>query len=185
MKLIDILVRELPKRGGWPEGMSQAAQDFNGEICFYSAGKIKLNDHGVWVIPTASESRVCDSGDRFTSAISSDWRDYPIYIAEYESALASHASQIASMGTVGDAVAEAVNELELKAAKKNPYLSEIKPGVWVDVYDVLNAWAVTNPALQHLLKKALQPGGRGHKSREQDLQDIIDSAIRAKELEAL
>lgn len=65
----------------------------------------------------------------------------------------------------------------------NKYLHEIKPGVFVDVYDVLMAWNVTNPALQHLIKKALQPGDRGHKSREQDLQDIIDSAIRAKELE--
>ena len=65
----------------------------------------------------------------------------------------------------------------------NKYLHEIKPGVFVDVYDVLMAWSVTNPALQHLIKKALQPGERGHKSREQDLQDIIDSAIRAKELE--
>lgn len=65
----------------------------------------------------------------------------------------------------------------------NKYLHEIKPGVFVDVYDVLMAWNVTNPALQHLIKKALQAGERGHKSREQDLQDIIDSAIRAKELE--
>lgn len=65
----------------------------------------------------------------------------------------------------------------------NKYLHEIKPGVFVDVYDVLMAWNVANPALQHLIKKALQAGGRGHKSREQDLQDIIDSAIRAKELE--
>ena len=65
----------------------------------------------------------------------------------------------------------------------NKYLHEIKPGVFVDVYDVLMAWNVSNPALQHLIKKALQPGERGHKSREQDLQDIIDSAIRAKELE--
>lgn len=65
----------------------------------------------------------------------------------------------------------------------NKYLHEIKPGVFVDVYDVLMAWNVTNPALQHLIKKALQAGRRGHKSREQDLQDIIDSAIRAKELE--
>lgn len=65
----------------------------------------------------------------------------------------------------------------------NKYLHEIKPGVFVDVYDVLMAWNVTNPALQHLIKKALQPGDRGHKSREHDLQDIIDSAIRAKELE--
>ena len=57
-------------------------------------------------------------------------------------------------------------------------------GVSVDVYDVLKAWQVTNPALQHLIKKALQCGARGHKDTEQDLQDIIDSAIRAKELES-
>lgn len=70
-----------------------------------------------------------------------------------------------------------------EAQLENKYLHEIKPGVFVDVYDVLMAWNVTNPALQHLIKKALQAGERGHKSREQDLQDIIDSAIRAKELE--
>lgn len=56
-------------------------------------------------------------------------------------------------------------------------------GVSVDVYDVLMAWEVANPALQHLIKKALQCGKRGHKDKQQDLQDIIDSAIRAKELE--
>lgn len=56
-------------------------------------------------------------------------------------------------------------------------------GVSVDVYDVLQAWGVSNPALQHLIKKALQCGRRGHKDSAQDLQDIIDSAIRAKELE--
>ena len=57
-------------------------------------------------------------------------------------------------------------------------------GVSVDVYDVLQAWGVSNPALQHLIKKALQCGRRGHKDNAQDLQDIIDSAIRAKELES-
>lgn len=55
-------------------------------------------------------------------------------------------------------------------------------GVPVDVCDVLQAWGVSNPALQHLIKKALQCGQRGHKDNAQDLQDIIDSAIRAKEL---
>lgn len=57
-------------------------------------------------------------------------------------------------------------------------------GVSVDVYDVLQAWGVSNPALQHLIKKALQCGQRGHKDNTQDLQDIIDSAIRARELES-
>ena len=52
-----------------------------------------------------------------------------------------------------------------------------------DVYDVLKAFNVTNPALQHLIKKALKVGKRGHKDIETDLQDIIDSAVRAKQLE--
>lgn len=65
----------------------------------------------------------------------------------------------------------------------NKYQREIKPGVWVDVYDVLKAFSVVNPALQHLVKKALAVGQRGHKGAAEDLQDIIDSAIRAQELD--
>lgn len=64
------------------------------------------------------------------------------------------------------------------------YHREIRPGVHVDVYDVLRAWGVTNPALQHLIKKALQPGARGHKTLHQDLDDIVASAVRARELES-
>ena len=52
----------------------------------------------------------------------------------------------------------------------------------VDVYNVLKAFDVVCPALQHLIKKALCVGIRGHKSSSEDLQDIIDSAFRAKEL---
>jgi hypothetical protein len=71
---------------------------------------------------------------------------------------------------------------EKQAGNRSKYHREIKPGVWVDVYDVLHAWRVQNPALQHLIKKALQPGERGHKTREQDMKDIIASALRAGEL---
>lgn len=66
--------------------------------------------------------------------------------------------------------------------KANKYLREVKPGVMIDVYDVLQAWRVDNPALQHLIKKALQAGQRGHKSRDEDLEDIVASAVRAREL---
>ena len=62
------------------------------------------------------------------------------------------------------------------------YNREIKKGVHVDVYDVLQAFNVTNPALQHLVKKALAVGQRGHKDAAEDYQDIIDSAVRAKQL---
>ena len=66
---------------------------------------------------------------------------------------------------------------------KSKYHREIKKGVWVDVYDVLHAWGVTNPALAHLIKKALQPGERGHKTKAHDMRDIVESAKRAVELE--
>ena len=69
--------------------------------------------------------------------------------------------------------------------KRNKYQREIKPGIWVDVYDVLQAWGVQNPAIQHLIKKALQPGERGHKDKAQDMDDIVASALRARELEAV
>lgn len=76
--------------------------------------------------------------------------------------------------TLGDVVAG--------EPKRSKYHREIKPGVFVDVYDVLQAFDVRNPALQHLVKKALAAGQRGHKTLSQDMDDIVASAIRAKEL---
>ncbi len=57
-------------------------------------------------------------------------------------------------------------------------------GVTIDVYDVLQAFEVTNPALQHLIKKALCTGLLGHKDRKQDMNEILESAKRAIELES-
>lgn len=65
----------------------------------------------------------------------------------------------------------------------NKYNRSFK-GVTIDVYDVLQAFEVTNPALQHLIKKALCAGLRGHKDREQDMNEILESAKRAIELES-
>lgn len=65
--------------------------------------------------------------------------------------------------------------------QKNKYNRQCK-GVTIDVYDVLKAFEVTDPALQHLIKKVLCAGLRGHKNKEQDLIDILDSANRALEL---
>lgn len=62
------------------------------------------------------------------------------------------------------------------------YHREIKPGVFIDVYDVLKAFDVRCGALQHLIKKALAAGQRGHKDLATDMDDIVKSAIRAREL---
>ena len=52
--------------------------------------------------------------------------------------------------------------------------------VVIDVYDVLDAFDVTNPAAAHAVKKLLCPGTRGAKDWETDHQEAIDSLERAK-----
>lgn len=54
----------------------------------------------------------------------------------------------------------------------------------LDVYDILTAYKISNPAIQHAVKKLLKPGQRGYKDIQQDLDEAIDSILRAKELEA-
>ena len=49
----------------------------------------------------------------------------------------------------------------------------------VDVYDVLRAFSVTDPAIQHAIKKLLCTGVRGHKDSKQDLEEAIQSIERA------
>lgn len=82
---------------------------------------------------------------------------------------------------LGDALKEMFKEDGL-AEKYDKYNRPCK-GVTIDVYDVLVAFNVTNPALQHLIKKALAVGERGHKDKNEDLNDILASAKRAIELE--
>jgi hypothetical protein len=52
--------------------------------------------------------------------------------------------------------------------------------VIIDVYDVLDAFDVSNPATAHAIKKLLCTGTRGLKDWETDLQEAIDSLERAK-----
>ncbi len=52
-------------------------------------------------------------------------------------------------------------------------------GKMIDVYDVLFAFNITNPATQHALKKVLMCGRRGHKDVTEDLYDIISALSRA------
>lgn len=66
---------------------------------------------------------------------------------------------------------------------RSKYHREIKPGVWVDVYSVLVAFGVTNPADAHAIKKLLMPGMRGHKDGVQDRREAIASIQRAIEIE--
>lgn len=64
----------------------------------------------------------------------------------------------------------------------NKYQRRVQSKI-IDVYDVLVAWDVRNPAIQHAIKKLLQPGQRGNKDSLQDLNEALQSIIRAIEIE--
>jgi len=65
--------------------------------------------------------------------------------------------------------------------KKSKYHREIKPGVWVDVYDVLDAFDPENrnAADDHAIKKMLLPGKRGVKCGRRDRVEAIQSLERS------
>lgn len=73
-------------------------------------------------------------------------------------------------------------ERQIVVKDQNKYSREIRPGVFCDVYDVIRAFEVADPCLQHLIKKALAAGQRGHKDVRTDYKDILDSANRALEM---
>ncbi|QYC96700.1 hypothetical protein [Stenotrophomonas phage BUCT627] len=51
----------------------------------------------------------------------------------------------------------------------------------IDVYRVLDLFKVTDPCVQHAVKKLLVMGGRGAgKDADKDLQEAIDSLLRAQ-----
>ena len=60
-------------------------------------------------------------------------------------------------------------------------VSELKT---IDVYRVLRLFNVTDPCLQHAAKKVLCAGNRGHKDLYRDVQDVIDTLERWKEMYA-
>lgn len=64
------------------------------------------------------------------------------------------------------------------------YFKDVSKLNTVDVYQVLSLFNVTNPCLQHIVKKALVTGGRtAGKDFSQDLREIRDTAIRAVEMD--
>ena len=73
--------------------------------------------------------------------------------------------------------------LTIELHPRNKYSREIKPGVYVDVYDVLQAFGVTCPAMAHGIKKMLAPGQRGAKDSIQDKREAIASIERSIEME--
>lgn len=62
------------------------------------------------------------------------------------------------------------------------YFKDVSNLQTVDVYRVLELFDVTDPAIQHAVKKLLCAGGRGAKDKTKDVQESIDSLKRWQDM---
>lgn len=62
--------------------------------------------------------------------------------------------------------------------KHSHYHKDVSGLQSIDVYRVLRLFEVTDPCLQHAIKKLLVAGGRGVKDIAQDVQEAIDTLER-------
>lgn len=105
-------------------------------------------------------------------------RDYHTIIT-YNDLLANYLPKDTALN---NAVDEALKEVTKNEDKPNKYKKQCK-GIEIDVYDVLKAFNVVNPAIQHAIKKLLAGGQRGYKDVEQDYNEAIQSIQRGIELD--
>ena len=63
------------------------------------------------------------------------------------------------------------------------YFKDVSSLKHIDVYRVLVLFGVTNPCLQHAIKKLLCAGQRGAKDKKQDVQEAIASLLRYLEMQ--
>ena len=69
------------------------------------------------------------------------------------------------------------------AVKYPHYHKNVAHLKYVDVYRVLILFGVTDPCLQHAIKKLLCAGNRGAKDETQDVQEAISSLLRYLEMQ--
>ena len=68
--------------------------------------------------------------------------------------------------------------------KYGHYFKDVSRLKKIDVYRVIDLWEITDPALQHALKKVLAAGKRGAKNQLQDVAEAIDSLVRFQDMQA-
>lgn len=80
-------------------------------------------------------------------------------------------------------IEEKYPEEDEDSKKYKHYFKDVSNLNYIDIYRVLSLWNVTDPCIQHAVKKLLVAGNRGYKDVEKDIQEAIDSLERWKEMQ--
>ena len=63
------------------------------------------------------------------------------------------------------------------------YFKDVQTLKHIDVYRVLVLFGVTNPCVQHAIKKLLCAGQRGVKDERKDIEEAVSSLVRCLEMQ--
>lgn len=71
---------------------------------------------------------------------------------------------------------------KLESIKHSHYYKDVSNLDKIDVYRIIQLYEITDPCLQHVLKKLLVTGNRGHKNFKTDITNMIDTLTRKLEM---
>ena len=156
MKLIDLLVKELPKLGGWPEGVTHIGQEYDRELMFYGRGNIST---GLILNELAIDHRkLGKSGEKITRA-------------QYEAAIAASDGWIQWAG--GELPVDSDAIVEVKYRMPIPFHSNNDRAGGFD-------WAYTGRSSDIIAYRLHKPdvNARANDDRlEQDLNECIGHGV--------
>ena len=75
------------------------------------------------------------------------------------------------------------DEVNTQHQNHDHYFKDVSNLKHIDVYRVLILFGVTDPCIQHAIKKLLCAGNRGAKDKTQDVQEAISSLLRYLEMQ--
>ena len=75
-----------------------------------------------------------------------------------------------------------IKEKNKHQSEYNHYFKDVSHLNKIDIYSVLELFEVTNPCIQHAVKKLLCAGKRGSKDFNKDIQESIDTLLRLQEM---
>lgn len=104
MKLIDLLVKELPNRGGWPEAANYVVQDYDGTVKFSKSINFLHIKAGEWCSNEDGDDwiygdRPCE-GNFHHYITANDWKASIVTREQYEAALAASKAVVGHDGWV-------------------------------------------------------------------------------------
>lgn len=100
-------------------------------------------------------------------------------------AMNSGESEYLMQGANGVNLMESIEQLKMgesgSSKKHSHYKRDVSHLNTIDPYRIADLYDL-HPCAEHIMKKSLCAGGRGHKDLLRDIQDIIDTAERWKEM---